>query len=84
MKEIKEDQRILYSHAESAGIDEALEKVETALNFLWADCTITLNDKVAGDYDYEELLGALLSAKGGLKEAIEIRSELERKNEETN
>lgn len=45
----------------------ALERVQAALEFLWADKTRSIHDKIAGDFDYEELIAALLAAEVALK-----------------
>jgi len=44
----------------------ALEAVRTALHFLDQDRTRSIHDKVAGPYDYEELIGALVLAEAAL------------------
>lgn len=48
---------------------EALNRVRAALDFLWDDKTHSMHDKVAGDFDYEELTAALLYAEKALSEA---------------
>ena len=64
MKDIKSDQKILFQTKSS----EALERVRVALDFLWKDKVHSIHDKVAGDFDYEELLAALLCAEQALTE----------------
>lgn len=48
---------------------EALKRVQTALDFLWKDEVHSQHDKVAGDFDYEELTAALLCAEQALIDA---------------
>jgi len=45
---------------------KAVSNIDTALKFLFADTVHGMNDKVAGDYTYEELVDALLSARRAL------------------
>ena len=47
--------------------DTAVSQLETALRYLFADQTKGYADKVTGDYAYEELISALLSAKAALQ-----------------
>lgn len=47
---------------------EALKRVQAALDFLWKDDVRSMHDKVAGDFDYEELTAALLCAEQALIE----------------
>jgi hypothetical protein len=68
MKDITPQQKNLFQ-VNSA---EALKRVQVALDFLWKDPKKSIHDKVAGDFDYEELLAALLSAKAALVEADEF------------
>lgn len=42
---------------------DALEAIRTGIHFLDKDKRHTIHDKVAGDWDYEELMGALLLAE---------------------
>lgn len=77
MKEISSNQEILFD-LRSASIDSALDRVNVALDFLWKDETRSIHDKVAGPFDYEELIAALLFAREGLKEAMDLQAEVER------
>ncbi len=58
MKDITPEQQNLFDSNPA----DALSRVRVALEFLWRDPTRSIHDKVAGDFDYEELLGALLAA----------------------
>jgi hypothetical protein len=67
--------------------DGALEKVECAIEALFEDPTHSMHDPVSDapfphrKYDYEELLGALLSAQCALKENAQNIADLEREAE---
>ena len=52
------------------GVDpcSAGDYVDVALKFLWEDEERSIHDKVAGDYDYEELIGTLIAAKDRISE----------------
>lgn len=77
VKEISSDQETLFD-LQSASIGSALDAVNVALDFLWEDETRSIHDKVAGPFDYEELLAALLFAREGLEEALDLQAEVER------
>ena len=62
MKDLTKNQISLFQVDSS----EALSRIQTALDFLWKDKTISIHDKVAGEFDYEELIAALLSAEAAL------------------
>jgi hypothetical protein len=64
MKDLKRDQKILFQTKSS----EALDRVRVALDFLWKDKKNSIHDKIAGDFDYEELLATLLCAEQALSE----------------
>ena len=64
MKDLKREHQSLFRPESS----DALERVRVALDFLWDDTQRSIHDKVAGDYDYEELIGTLLSAQAALTE----------------
>lgn len=64
MKDITKEQQSLF-HVDAS---EALSRVRVALNFLWKDSRRSIHDKVAGDFDYEELIAALLSAEAALSD----------------
>ena len=51
--------------------DEALDRVRVALDFLWGDPERSIHDKVAGDFDYEELIAALLAAEAAIERTSE-------------
>jgi hypothetical protein len=65
MKDLKPEQKILFQTNSS----EALDRVRSALKFLWSDKTHSIHDKVAADFDYEELIAALLCAEAALVES---------------
>lgn len=65
MRNITEDDR----HRFHIDPNEALERVRVALGFLWAEKIRSSHDTIAGDFDYEELIAALLSAERGLADA---------------
>lgn len=50
--------------------------VDVALKFLREDEERSIHDKVAGDYDYEELLGTLIAAKARISELESDRDSL--------
>ncbi|MEM7015303.1 MAG: hypothetical protein AAF585_27920 [Verrucomicrobiota bacterium] len=62
MKDLKREHQSLFQPSPP----DALKRVQVALDFLWADNQRSIHDKVAGDYDYEELIGALLCAESAL------------------
>ena len=64
MKDLKPDQKSLFQTKS----DQAIERVRVALDFLWKDKVHSIHDKVAGDFDYEELLAPLLCAEQALAE----------------
>lgn len=66
MKDLTEDHKVLFGNV---SVDNTLERVQVALDFLWKERHKSIHDKVAGDFDYEELIGVLLHAE---------KSELER------
>jgi len=43
--------------------EETLPRIAAALAFIFGDSSRSIHDKVAGDYDFEELVGTLLSAE---------------------
>jgi hypothetical protein len=61
---------------------KALRCIEVALDFLFEDKEKALDDKVVGDYSFEELVGTLLFAKESLKTYTEYASQLEKQIEE--
>ena len=65
MKEISRQQLVLFS----VDSTKALERIRTAIDYLWNDREHRIHDKVAGPYDYEELMSALLSAEAALEES---------------
>lgn len=65
MKDLSEADRSLFG----TGSGDALERVRVAIGFLWADQKHSMHDKVAGDFDYEELMAALLAAEEELADA---------------
>ena len=64
MRDLSEQHTILFK----INPDEAIDRVQVALDFLWRDKEKSIHDKVAGDFDYEELIAALLTAKAALLE----------------
>lgn len=56
MKDLSRD---IWMRCTATSKPPTLENVDTALHFLHEDKTLTIHDKVAGDYDFEELLGLL-------------------------
>jgi hypothetical protein len=64
MKDLKPEHKALFQTSSS----DALERVRVALDFLWKDRVHSIHDKVAGDFDYEELIAALLCAEQALVE----------------
>ena len=46
----------------------ALARVRVALDFLHNDTQRSIHDKVAGDYDYSELIGTLICAEAALSQ----------------
>src|SRR5262245_6823555 len=46
----------------------ALARVRVALDFLRSDTERSIYDKVAGDYDYRELIGTLICAEAALSQ----------------
>src|SRR5687767_2521019 len=56
---------------------DALDRVQAALEALWEDTERSVHDKIAVDFDYEELIAALLSAEAALKEASTAADEEE-------
>ena len=66
----------------SAPHDNALEKVEFCLNRLFADKKLTVNNLVARDCSYEELIAALMSAREELRAFKKWKEELEELSEQ--
>ena len=64
MRDLSEDHAILFK----IDTDHALDRVQVALDFLFRDTQRSIHDKVAGDFDYEELIAALLHAKAAMLE----------------
>jgi hypothetical protein len=56
--------------------------VDVALKFLWEDEERSIHDKVAGDYDYEELIGTLIAAKARISELESDRDWLQTRVDE--
>jgi hypothetical protein len=54
-----------------------LDRINTALGFLADDNEHTIHDKVAGDFDYEELISALLHAKSYIEAAESSEEDFE-------
>ena len=77
MKDITKEQAALFQ-VDSTSTDKALKQIDVALDFLWSDKTKSIHDKVAGTFDYEELLGALLTAQAALRGAVAIRHDFEK------
>ena len=46
----------------------AATHVDVALKFLWEDAERSIHDKVAGDFDYEELIATLIAARARIAE----------------
>lgn len=67
MKDLKKEHQSLF-RADGA---DALKRVRAALEHLWDDTQRSIHDKIAGDYDYEELIGTLLCAQVALSEQSE-------------
>lgn len=65
MRDLREEHRALFR----VNSWDALSRVKTALDFLWKENKKSMHDKVAGDFDYEELIAALLCAEEALSEA---------------
>ena len=64
MKDLNRDNKSLFRPNSS----DALVRVQATLDFLWDERQRSMHDKVAGDCDYEELIGTLLCAEAALKE----------------
>jgi hypothetical protein len=64
MRDLNEQHTILFK----INTDDALDRVQVALDFLFKDTQRSIHDKVADDFDYEELIAALLHAKAALLE----------------
>lgn len=59
MKEISRDSESSFRRDP----DEAAKLIDGALSFLWKENQLSIFDKVAGDYNFEELIAALICAK---------------------
>jgi hypothetical protein len=70
MKDIKKQEfEALMVGGESAR--EAVARLDVALKFIFEDEVISMHDKVAGDFDFEELVAALILARDLLNELDE-------------
>lgn len=47
--------------------EDALALVKSALHYLYSDSQRSMHDKVAGPFDYEELIAALIAARDALQ-----------------
>ena len=50
---------------------QCVKRLDVALEFIFNDPFLSIHDKVAGDFDFEELIAALLMAHDLLKELDE-------------
>lgn len=65
MKDLRAKDKSLFQ-IKAGDAEEALLRVQSALSFLWEESERSMHDKVAGDFDYEELIAALLHAEAVL------------------
>jgi hypothetical protein len=73
MKDLTRECEVLFS----VKPDEASSLIDFALDCLWDDPKHSIHDRVAGVMFYEELMGALLSAKKRISDLERERNELQ-------
>ena len=73
MKDVTREQASLFDLQN----DEAYKRITVALDFLWEDNTKSIHDKMAGDFDYGELIATLLCAQSKITQLEEERDCLE-------